>query len=82
MQRVQALFAIHGAKGRCQGLGQYLTAKDMFRIVVLTAEEVFLDGLHIQKIDDFLQDLIHKTAPASDYVVGHQHKPFAEIMGA
>jgi hypothetical protein len=54
----------------------------MFRIVVLTAEKVFLDGLHIQKIDDFLQDLIHKTAPASDYVVGHQHKPFAEIMGA
>jgi hypothetical protein len=54
----------------------------MFRIVVLTAEEVFLDGLHIQKIDDFLQDLIHKTAPASDYVVGRQHKPFAEIMGA
>ena len=60
VQGVQALSGVDGAKGRCQGLSQNLAAKYMFGVVVLAAKEVFLNGFHVQKIDDFLQDLVHK----------------------
>jgi hypothetical protein len=31
----------------------------MFGVVVLATKQIFFDGFHIEKIDDFLQDFVH-----------------------
>ena len=48
VQRMQTLVAVHGAKCRCQSLGQDLTTKYVFGIVVLAAKQVLVDGLNIE----------------------------------
>jgi hypothetical protein len=36
-----------------------LATEDMFGVVVLATKQIFFDGFHIEKIDDFLQDFVH-----------------------
>ena len=53
------MFRVYGAKGGCQGLSQHLTTKDMLGIVVLATKEIFFNGLDVEQVDNFLQNLVH-----------------------
>jgi hypothetical protein len=52
----------------------------MLGIVVLATKEIFFNGLDVEQVDDFLQNLVH-GAFRSRLQEGAQHKPSAWLMG-